>query len=144
MVDGILGGGNQIHLTNAAGEFVKLNGVKSVNIPNPTVADVDQTDQDSGAVEESSAGLLSPGVFSFVIKYIPGSPEDLLISEHLTSRKKRPFKIVKTGVTPNRSEAGIIHLNSYAKDTASTPDLWMATVTAKISGLPTETDVAGA
>lgn len=139
-IDGILGGGNEIHLSNSEGALTKILGVKTVNLPNPTVADVDQTDQDSGAVEHSSPGIISPGTFSFVVKYIPGSATAALIEEHLASRTKRPFKIVKTGVTPNRETLGTIHLNSFAKDTANTPDLWMGTVTAKISGLPTEAD----
>lgn len=141
-VDGILGGGNEVHFTNSAGELVKLKGIISVNLPQPTVADIDTTDQSSGAVEHSMPGLISPGTFSFVIKYIPGSVEDLLINEHVVSRKKRAFKIVKTGVTPHREEVGIIHVNSYAKDTAGTADLWTATITSKISGLPTEADAA--
>lgn len=143
-VDGILGGNNEVHLTNGAdpGVLTKLLGVVSVNLPNPTVGDRDTTDQDSGAVMHSAPGIIEPGTFSFVIKYVPGSAEDLLITEHLTSRAKRPFKIVKKNVTPNREETGTIHLNSFTKDTAGPTDTWTATVTAKISGLPTEANAA--
>jgi len=141
-VDGILGGGNEVHLTSSADALTKLNGIMSVNLPNPTVADRDITDQDSGAVEESAPGLLSPGTFSFVIKYVPGSAEDLLITEHLVSREKRLFKIVKGNVTPAREESGTIHINSFQKDTAGPTDTWTATVTAKISGLTTEANAA--
>jgi len=140
-IDGILGGGNEIHLSDSAGVLTKILGVKTVNLPNPTVSDVDTTDQDSGSVEHSAPGMVSPGTFSFVMKYVPGSASATLIEEHLAARAKRPFKIVKTGVTPNRQTTGTIHLNSFAKDTANTPDLWTATVTGKISGLPTQADV---
>lgn len=141
-VDGILGGRNEVHLTNAAGNLTKLDGIVSVNLPSPTVADRDTTDQDSGGVEESAPGLISPGNLSFVIKYVPGSAEDLLITEHLVGRQKRPFKIVKKGVDPVREETGTIHISSFAKDTAGVSDTWTATVTAKISGLTSEADAA--
>lgn len=142
MSDGILGGGNEIWLTNSSDVLTKLTGVESVNLPNPTVAVLDTTDQDSGAVMESQAGIVDPGPLSFIIKYIPGSADAALIEEHLASRAKRGFKIVKKGVTPNREQLGTIFITSFPKDTAGPTNLWKATVNAQVSGLPSEGDVA--
>lgn len=142
MSDGILGGSNEVWLTDGSDTLVKLIGVESVNLPNPTVAVLDSTDQDSGGVMESQAGIVDPGPFSFVVKYVPGSATANLIEEHLTSREKRAFKIVMKGVTPNLQETGTIFLTSFPKDTAGAANLWKATVNAQISGLTTKAAAA--
>lgn len=142
-MDGITGGSNEIHLTNSSDVLTKIEGLISLNEPNPVVGDVDNTDQDSAGIGDSIPGVTDLGSMTFVVKHVPGSATELLIKEHRDSKEKRAFKIVNKKVTPNRQTTGTIYINSYTPDNAEEGTLRTATVTAKITtAIPTDGDVA--
>lgn len=145
MTDGILGGKNVLKLTNGAtpGVLIKVEGLQSVTPPTLTVETVESTDQDSDAVKEFIAGLIDTGELTGTVKYIAGSPTDLLFTEHLLSRKKRPFTLDiyaedANGAPKTVPVAGEIILTNYAPDAAPVGGIRVATFTAKVSGLPTQ------
>lgn len=136
MEEEILGIGSQLWLTSGAGVLTKVAGLLNVNRPNLSVDSVETTDHDSAnGVREYMPGLGDPGELSGKIKYVPGSPTDDLILEHLASRKKRAMKIV-TPNGPNSSEdhSGTIFMMSYEPDDAPVEGVRTATFTAKVSG----------
>jgi len=149
MTDGILGGKNVLRLTNAAGDKVKVEGLQSITPPIYTVETLESTDQDSGAVKEYIAGLIDPGELSGVIKYLAGSPTDLLFLEHMASRKKRVFELdIYTEDANGASQivpvAGEIIMTNYAPDNSPVGGIRVANFTAKVSALPTQGAAAAA
>lgn len=143
MADEVLGLGTQLWLTNGAtpGVLVKLAGLLNVNRPNLNVDSVETTDHDSAdGVREFMPGLGDPGELTATLKYVPGSPTDDLILEHLASRKKRPFKIVTPtgdGAT-TEDHTGVMFLTSYEPDDAPVDGVRTATLTGKVSGAVTQ------
>lgn len=138
-MSGITGGGNELWLTSGSDTLTKVLGLSSVGRPNLAVSTVDSTDQDSGNINEFLASTADPGELQAVVKYVPGSPTDVLILEHLASMEKRAFKIVlKTETDTTEDVLGNLILTGYEPDEGEVGELRTATLTAKISGATTQ------
>ena len=88
----IIGGGNELHLTDNSGTLQKIEGLVSVNTPQLTVESVDATNQDSGSVMEFIPGIADPGELNAELDYLPDSATDELLREHIASGETRAFK----------------------------------------------------
>ena len=145
-VDGILGGGIRLKLTNGAGALIEVLGLVTCNPPAPTVATVDSTDQSSQAVEEFIAGRITPGDLSGTIKYVPGNADDDLFREHLFSRKKRPFEIFQPSEDgqPGQNSTGVAIMTAFTPNDGATDGIRTSSFTLKISGLPSQSDAPAA
>lgn len=128
--DGVLSDGTELHLTDGSDVLTKLKGLLSVNRPTLSVAKVESTDHDSGAVKEYLPGHADVPELRATLKYEPGSPTDLLILEHLASREKRAFKLVtveEDGTTQDNT--GTLFLMTYEPDNADLGAMRTATLT---------------
>lgn len=93
-VDGVIADGEELHLTNDQGVLTKVLGLEQIKEPSFSVEEVEDTDMDSGGVKQFIAGLGEWTTFQATIKHRPGSATHLLIEEHLSSKQRRPFKVV--------------------------------------------------
>ena len=139
----ILGGGNILRLTNAAGEFVAVQNLVSIKPPMETVETVEATHQGSGGVKEYIAGLTEPGDISGVCHYLAGSVTDLLFREHRASKEQRPFEIViatkaSNGAARTVTVTGVIVLTNYEPDDSPIGGVRVANFTGKVSGAPSQ------
>lgn len=133
---GVLGLGSGLYLTSGAAVLTKIVGLLNVNRPNLNVETADTTDHDSeDGVREFIPGLADPGELSATIKYVPGSPTDDLLLEHLAAREIRPFNIVTVGANKALEDnEGMVILTSYEPDDAPIDGVRTATITGKVSG----------
>lgn len=139
----ILGGGNVLRLTNAAGALVAISQLVTLKPPSETVETIEVTHQGSGGIKEYIAGLTEPGDISATMHYLAGSADDLLIREHRASKETRPFEIdVKTkdaaGDPKTVTVSGNIIITTYEPDDSPVGAVRTATFTAKVSGGPTQ------
>lgn len=102
----------ELHITNDSAVLTKIVGLKSVNKPSVSVAQVDVTTQDSGCVEETRPGLTTLGDISGVIEEAAGGPASALLAEMVTSKAVRACKIVY-GETGARKE---VTFNAYVTE----------------------------
>ena len=137
------GEGTRLHLTNSSSTLTPVAGLLTVNRPVGSIDAVEITSHDSAGVREFMAGLLDPGELSGTMLYVPGSPTDLLMIEHLTSRETRPFKIVVVepdGTT--QDVTGNLFLTAYEPDDAPVDGRREASFSAKVSGSTTQAATA--
>ena len=136
-------GGIELHLTNSSGALTKLINVKRCNSPSVTVAEVQTTNQDSGGEHTYKPGMVDIGPLNAVIGYEPGSATDLLIQEHLTSKERRPFKIVEVKEDGSLWEAsGIIFLTGHTPDDGTLGNERTAQLTGRVGAGITRGDPA--
>ncbi len=128
--EGVLGDGAELWLTNGSGTLTKVKGLLNVNRPNISIAKVETTDHDSNKTKTYIPGHGDVGELAATIKYEPGSPTDLLILEHLTSREKRPFRIVTPEEDGTKQKHdGTMFLMTYVPDNAPLGGVRNATLT---------------
>ena len=139
VVEGILGGGNTLKLTNSAGALQELLGVKTVTPPNLTASTVDVTDQKDGGVDNFLVARLNPGEMAGTITYVPGNADDILLREHWASREKRPAELSMPG-GPDQTVAASVAVIAYSPNDADTGSERTASFTLKVSGLPSQGD----
>jgi len=134
--DGVLSDGTELWLSNATSVLTKVAGLMSCNRPTLSVAKVESTDHDSGGVKEYIPGHADVPELKATMKYEPGSPTDLLILEHLASKKRRAFKLVtveEDGTTQDNT--GSLFLMTYETDDASLGSIRTATITGQPGAL---------
>ena len=139
VVEGIIGGGNTLKLTNSAGELQELQGIKTVTPPNLTASTVDTTDQKDGGVDDFLVSRLNPGEMAGTITYVPGNADDELLREHWASKQKRPAELSMPG-DPSQTVAARVAVVAYSPNDAATSAERTASFTLKVSGLPTQGD----
>jgi len=141
-VDGIIGGGIVLSLTNSGATLQAILGLMTCTPPNTTAATVDSTDQSSGNVDEFIVSRINPGEMTGTIKYVPGNPDDLLFKEHLISREKRAVQLDNPSAAPIATQrlAGVGAVTAYTPNDGSIDGIRTSSFTIKISGLPTEGD----
>lgn len=128
--DGVLGDGTELWLTNASDTLTRVVGLMNVNRPHLSIAKTETTDHASGKVKRYIAGHGDVNELAVTIKYEPGSPTDLMISEHLASREYRPFKIVTIETDgSSQDNSGVVMLLSYVPDNAPLGAMRTATIT---------------
>jgi len=143
-VDGIIGGGIVLSLTNSSDTLQEILGLMTATPPNPTAATVDSTDQSSLNVDEFIVSRINPGEITGQIKYVPGNPDDLLFQEHLVSREKRIVQLDNPSVAPITTQraTALGAVTAYTRNDGSIDNIRTSSFTIKISGLATEGDAA--
>jgi len=143
----ILGGGNVLKLTNAAGALIALANLVSIKPPTEVVETIETTHQGSGGIKEYIAGLTEPGDISGTVHYLAGSPTDLLLREHRASKECRAFEITvptkdAAGEPKVVTVTGMVVITNYEPDDSPIGGVRVATFTGKVSGGTTETPQA--
>ncbi len=134
--DGVLADGTELWLTNESGTLTKIKGLMNVNRPNLTIAKVESTDHDSGAIKRYIPGHGDVGELQATIKYRAGSDDDLLINEHLISREYRAFKLVTPSEDGGSEDhEGSVLLLNYVPDNAPLGGIRTATLSGQPAGL---------
>ena len=141
-VEGIVGGGITLELTNSAGNLQELQGLKTCTPPNLTSSVVDTTDQKSNNVDNFIVARLNPGEMAGVIKYVPGNADDVLLREHWASRQKRPARLVNPSDGTAQAISCVVAVTNYTRNDGATDGERTATFTIKLNDLPTEGDAA--
>lgn len=128
--DGVLADGTELWFTNASDTLTRVVGLMNVNRPHLSIAKTESTDHSSGKIKRYIAGHGDVNELAVTIKYEPGSPTDLMVSEHLASREYRPFKIVTIEVDgSSQDNSGEVLLLTYVPDNATPGTMRTATIT---------------
>lgn len=134
--DGMSGVGTTIgHSTVDAGSFTTLAEVKNIGGPNPTVNKVDLTHLTSDdETEESTAGLIVPGVVDFVLNFTASVYNTLLGFLRL----QKDWKITYPSGDYHEFQGYIVGLPMETPAADSTESITVS-VSVQITGLPTFT-----
>lgn len=120
--------------------LTELVQVKSFTLPQDEVEQVETSHLKSpGRRREYAPGMIEGGEFEVVLNFRAGSDTDQLIQDALNSGDTRPFK----AVIPERGVAvwdveGDCVVVGYDRGDVNIDDAMEATVSCKITGLPTE------
>lgn len=139
-VDGIIGGGIKLKLTNSAGNLQQVLGLMTGTPPAASAGTTGSTDQSSNRVEEFITTLINPGEVSGTIKYVPGNPDDVLFREHLYSLEKRPMELEQPGQPGQLPEVvtASIAVTAFTPNDGAVGDIRTSSFTLKVSGLSTQ------
>ena len=137
-----IGWGGEFWLGDEADPSVltELVQVKSFTLPQDEVEQVETSHLKSpGRRREYAPGMIEGGEFEVVLNYRAGSDTDLLVQTALNDGLPRPFK----AVVPERGVAvwditGTGVVTGHDRGEVNVDDAMEATVTVKITGLPTE------
>lgn len=142
--DGVVNtGGIELHLTNDSDVLTKIVHLKRCNRPSLTVEEVQTSNQDSGGQHTYKPGMVDIGSLNAVVGYEPGSPDDLLILEHLASLEVRAFKLVLVEEDGTKQEVtGSLFLTGYVPDDGTLGSERTAQLTGKPAGALTQAAAA--
>lgn len=137
-----IGWGGEFHLGDDAepSVLVELVQVKSFTLPQDEVEQVEISHLKSpGRRREYAPGMIEGGEFEVVLNFRAGSDTDQLCQEALNSGDTRPFKAVipERGI-PVWDVNGDCVVVGYDRGEVNIDDAMEATLTCKITGLPTE------
>jgi len=137
-----IGWGGEFWLSDGAATptLTELLQVKSFTLPQDEVEQVETSHLKSpGRRREYAPGMIEGGEFEVVLNFRAGSDTDQLLAEALVAGDNRDFKAVipERGV-PVWDIEGECIISGYDRGEVNIDDAMEATVTCKITGLPTE------
>jgi len=127
-------------VSGAPGTLTELVQVKSFTLPQDEVEQVETSHLKSpGRRREYAPGMIESGEFEVVLNFRAGSDTDQLIAEALNAGDNRKFKAVipERGV-PVWDVEGDCIVVGYDRGDVNVDDAMEATLTCKVTGLPTE------
>ena len=120
--------------------LTELSQVKSFTLPQDEVEQVETSHLKSpGRRREYAPGMIEGGEFEVVLNFRAGSDTDQACSEALNSGDTRPFKaVIPERGTPVWDVTGECVVVGYDRGDVNIDDAMEATLTCKVTGLPTE------